>query len=138
MVPKIGEHVFFEASNTNSENLRCWIQRRQFPSCLLPHLLGKAFIQICSVSDNSLPIPPKKTCQQSRAQLAQACQLSEQWIPVVSQVSRALEHAHGFARVHRRVGLSKASDSNKALKAPLILNYLAISDENGCGILIFC
>lgn len=80
----------------------------------------------------------KKSCQQSRAQLAQGCQLSEQWIPVVSQVSGALEHAHGFARAHGRAGLSKANDSDKALKAPLILNYLAISDENGCGILIFC
>lgn len=38
----------------------------------------------------------------------------------------------------RRAGLSKANDSDKALKAPLILNYLAISDESGCGILIFC
>lgn len=53
MVPKIGEHGLFEASNTNSKIWDAEFKGENFLHVFaLPYLLGKAFIQIYSVSDN--------------------------------------------------------------------------------------
>lgn len=58
----------------------------------LPHFLGKVFIQIYSASDT------QKKKKKNPVNRRQGYQLSEQWIPIVSQVSRALEYPHGFCQ----------------------------------------
>lgn len=99
----------------------------------LPHFLGKVFIQIYSASDTQKKKKKKILSTEGRDIncLNSGFRLSHRSVEP--------QNIHmAFARVHRRAGLSKANYSDKVLKAPLILNYLAISEENGCGALIFC
>lgn len=46
----------------------------------------------------TLRLTPKRKKKKNPVNRRQGYQLSEQWIPIVSQVSRALEYPHGFCQ----------------------------------------
>lgn len=96
-VSKIGEHLLFEASNSDPTNLR--------------HFDSEGTISFMFFSSSSPPgesvhldlpyvwQPKKKKNLVNRAeQLAQGIQLFEWWILIVSQVSRALEYPQCFCQ----------------------------------------